>query len=63
MVSPELEREYARRGIGLIPLNDGVEQLLHELGEGDRENVQIVMMCGNPEISRVAQPQSEHAGN
>jgi len=62
MVSPELEREYARRGIGLIPLNDGVEQLLRELREGDRENVQIVMMCGNPEISRVAQPQTEHAG-
>jgi NAD(P)-dependent dehydrogenase (short-subunit alcohol dehydrogenase family) len=63
MVSPELEREYARRGIGLIALNDGVEQLLHELREGDRGNVQLVMMCGNPELSRVAQAQSEHAGN
>jgi acyl transferase domain-containing protein/NAD(P)H-dependent flavin oxidoreductase YrpB (nitropropane dioxygenase family)/NAD(P)-dependent dehydrogenase (short-subunit alcohol dehydrogenase family)/acyl carrier protein len=63
MVSPELEREYARRGIGLIPLHDGVELLLRELRGGDRENVQIVMMCGNPERSGVLQPQSEFAGN
>jgi NAD(P)-dependent dehydrogenase (short-subunit alcohol dehydrogenase family)/acyl carrier protein len=63
MVSPELEREYARRGIGLIPVHDGVELLLRELREGDRENVQIVMMCGNPERSSVIQPQSEYAGN
>jgi acyl transferase domain-containing protein/NAD(P)H-dependent flavin oxidoreductase YrpB (nitropropane dioxygenase family)/NAD(P)-dependent dehydrogenase (short-subunit alcohol dehydrogenase family)/acyl carrier protein len=63
MVSPELEREYARRGIGLIPLHDGVDLLLHELREGDRENVQIVMMCGNPEKTSASQPQSEHAGN
>jgi NAD(P)-dependent dehydrogenase (short-subunit alcohol dehydrogenase family) len=63
MVSPELEREYARRGIGLIPLNDGVELLLHELREGDRKHVQIVMMCGNPESSDVPQTQSVHAGN
>jgi NAD(P)-dependent dehydrogenase (short-subunit alcohol dehydrogenase family) len=62
MVSPELEREYARRGIGLIPLKDGVDLLLHELREGGRENVQIVMMCGDPERSGVAQPQSVHAG-
>jgi acyl transferase domain-containing protein/NAD(P)H-dependent flavin oxidoreductase YrpB (nitropropane dioxygenase family)/NAD(P)-dependent dehydrogenase (short-subunit alcohol dehydrogenase family) len=63
MVSPELEREYARRGIGLIPLHDGVELLLHELREGDRENVQIVMMCGHPESAGVPQPQSVHAGS
>jgi acyl transferase domain-containing protein/NAD(P)H-dependent flavin oxidoreductase YrpB (nitropropane dioxygenase family)/NAD(P)-dependent dehydrogenase (short-subunit alcohol dehydrogenase family)/acyl carrier protein len=63
MVSPELEREYARRGIGLIPLHEGVDLLLHELREGDRENVQIVMMCGTPERSRIPEPQSEHAGH
>jgi malonyl CoA-acyl carrier protein transacylase/NAD(P)-dependent dehydrogenase (short-subunit alcohol dehydrogenase family) len=63
MVSPELEREYARRGIGLIPVHDGVDLLLRELREGDRENVQVVMMCGNPEMSSLPQPQSEHAGN
>jgi acyl transferase domain-containing protein/NAD(P)H-dependent flavin oxidoreductase YrpB (nitropropane dioxygenase family)/NAD(P)-dependent dehydrogenase (short-subunit alcohol dehydrogenase family) len=63
MVSPELEREYARRGIGLIPLQDGVDLLLHELHEGDRENVQLVMMCGNPETSSVSRARSEFAGN
>jgi NAD(P)-dependent dehydrogenase (short-subunit alcohol dehydrogenase family) len=62
MVSPELEREYARRGIGLIPLADGVELLLHELREGDREDVQIVMMRGTPESISVPQPRSVHAG-
>jgi acyl transferase domain-containing protein/NAD(P)H-dependent flavin oxidoreductase YrpB (nitropropane dioxygenase family)/NAD(P)-dependent dehydrogenase (short-subunit alcohol dehydrogenase family) len=63
MVSPELEREYARRGIGLIPLQDGVDLLLHELHEGDRENVQLVMMCGHPEMSTVSRARSEFAGN
>jgi acyl transferase domain-containing protein/NAD(P)H-dependent flavin oxidoreductase YrpB (nitropropane dioxygenase family) len=63
MVSPELEREYARRGIGLIPLHDGVELLLHELREGDRDNVQIVVMCGNAEKYTIPEPHSEHAGN
>jgi hypothetical protein len=62
MVSPELEREYARRGIGLIPLHDGVELLLHELREGDREDVQVIMMCGSPESMSVPQPRSAHAG-
>jgi acyl transferase domain-containing protein/NAD(P)H-dependent flavin oxidoreductase YrpB (nitropropane dioxygenase family)/NAD(P)-dependent dehydrogenase (short-subunit alcohol dehydrogenase family)/acyl carrier protein len=62
MVSPELEREYARRGIGLIPLHDGVEALLHELREGDREDVQIIMMCGSPESMSVPQLRSVHAG-
>jgi NAD(P)-dependent dehydrogenase (short-subunit alcohol dehydrogenase family) len=62
MVSPELEREYARRGIGLIPLNDGVELLLHELREGDHEDAQIVVMCGTPETVSAAQLRSAHAG-
>jgi hypothetical protein len=62
MVSPELEREYARRGIGLIPLNDGVELLLQELCEGDREDVQIVMMCGTPESISPPQPLRAYAG-
>ena len=44
MVSPELEREYARRGIGLIPMTDGVEALLQELRYGERQDVQVVMM-------------------
>ena len=44
MVSPQLEREYARRGIGLIPMTDGVEALLQELRYGERQDVQVVMM-------------------
>ena len=34
MVSPELEREYERRGIGLVDPDDGVMALLHEIGAG-----------------------------
>lgn len=34
MVSPELEREYERRGIGLIPLEAGVDRFFEELLEG-----------------------------
>ena len=48
MVSPELEREYARRGIGLIPCQDGVRALLDELaapwGPG-----RVVVMRARPE--------------
>ena len=36
MVSPELEREYARRGIGLIDPDAGVGALLAELLHGPR---------------------------
>jgi hypothetical protein len=31
MVSPELDREYARRGVGLVHPDDGVARLLDEL--------------------------------
>ena len=48
MVSAELEREYARRGIGLIPLDAGVDALLRELSFGRREDTQVVLMCGTP---------------
>src|SRR6185369_2841995 len=34
MVRPELEREYARRGVGLITPDEGVQRFLHELLEG-----------------------------
>jgi NAD(P)-dependent dehydrogenase (short-subunit alcohol dehydrogenase family) len=46
MVSEELEREYARRGIGLIDVEQGVDQLLRELANpGDP---QVVLMCADP---------------
>jgi malonyl CoA-acyl carrier protein transacylase/NAD(P)-dependent dehydrogenase (short-subunit alcohol dehydrogenase family) len=44
MVSPELRREYRRRGIGLIPLGEGVERLLQEITSGPPDDAQIVIM-------------------
>ncbi|WP_034485609.1 type I polyketide synthase [Actinomadura oligospora] len=46
MVSPELEREYARRGITLISPDAGVACLLRELSHG--RDAQVVYMCGEP---------------
>ena len=46
MVSAELEREYARRGIGLIDPDDGVDCLLAELALGS--DPQVLYMCGDP---------------
>ncbi len=54
MVSPELEREYARKGIGLIPVNEGVDALLHELQFGVKEDTQVVFMCATPESMDMA---------
>ncbi|MBL7617869.1 type I polyketide synthase [Frankia sp. AgB1.8] len=50
MVSAELEREYARRGIGLIEPAEGVAALLHELSSphasGTQGPAQVVYLCG-----------------
>ncbi len=54
MVSPELEREYARKGIGLIPLKAGVDALLQELQFGEKEDTQVVLMCATPESMDMA---------
>ena len=48
MVSPELEREYARRGIGLVDPSEGVAALLAELAAGDGAP-QVVVMRSTPE--------------
>ncbi|MCB9727187.1 MAG: SDR family NAD(P)-dependent oxidoreductase [Deltaproteobacteria bacterium] len=48
MVTPELEREYARRGIGLIPLEAGVEAFIDELIRGDEADAQIILMRATP---------------
>jgi acyl transferase domain-containing protein/NAD(P)H-dependent flavin oxidoreductase YrpB (nitropropane dioxygenase family)/acyl carrier protein len=45
MVSPELEREYARRGITLIDPEAGVSCLLRELTHG--ADAQVIYMCGD----------------
>jgi acyl transferase domain-containing protein/NAD(P)-dependent dehydrogenase (short-subunit alcohol dehydrogenase family) len=57
MVSPELEREYERRGIGLVDPADGVMALLHEIGEPTGP-AQLVVMRGTPEAFG---PPLEHA--
>ncbi len=48
MVSPELEREYARRGIGLISCEDGVAALLDELAAPSGPG-RVVVMRARPE--------------
>ncbi len=49
MVSPELAREYARRGIGLIDPVEGVEALLAELAGPLDGPAQVVYMCADAE--------------
>jgi acyl transferase domain-containing protein/NAD(P)H-dependent flavin oxidoreductase YrpB (nitropropane dioxygenase family)/NAD(P)-dependent dehydrogenase (short-subunit alcohol dehydrogenase family) len=48
MVTPELEREYARRGIGLIPMEAGVAAFIDELLRGDEADAQIILMRATP---------------
>ncbi|CAM2068494.1 SDR family NAD(P)-dependent oxidoreductase [Sulfidibacter corallicola] len=54
MVSPELEREYARRGIGLISPETGVAAFMDELHRGHRGDTQVVWMCATPENMALA---------
>jgi NAD(P)-dependent dehydrogenase (short-subunit alcohol dehydrogenase family) len=42
MVTPDLEREYARRGIDLIPPEEGVQRFLEELTSPDAAHVVVV---------------------
>jgi NAD(P)-dependent dehydrogenase (short-subunit alcohol dehydrogenase family)/acyl carrier protein len=53
MVSAEVEREYARRGIGLIEPEDGVACLLAELARGTEP--QVMYMRGEPAAFEVGQ--------
>ena len=48
MVSPELTREYAKRGIGLIDPDAGVAGFLDELLHGSAEQAQVILMRGDP---------------
>ncbi len=47
MVTPELAREYERRGVGLIDPDEGVAGLIAELRHGIRDP-QVVLMCAVP---------------
>ncbi|MBC7530967.1 MAG: KR domain-containing protein [Oligoflexus sp.] len=49
MVTPELEHEYKRRGIGLIPPAVGSQRFLDELRFGEHNTRQVVIMSGSPE--------------
>jgi NAD(P)-dependent dehydrogenase (short-subunit alcohol dehydrogenase family) len=49
MVSPALEAEYARRGIGAIAPNEGVAALARELTWGDRFDAQVIYACADTE--------------
>jgi len=48
MVDDALARSYVARGIGLIPLDEGVEALLDELGYEEGET-QVALICAAPE--------------
>jgi acyl transferase domain-containing protein/NAD(P)H-dependent flavin oxidoreductase YrpB (nitropropane dioxygenase family)/NADP-dependent 3-hydroxy acid dehydrogenase YdfG len=52
MVTPELRREYARRGIGLIPADAGIESFFEELAHGPKEDAQVLL--ANADLSRLA---------
>jgi NAD(P)-dependent dehydrogenase (short-subunit alcohol dehydrogenase family) len=45
MVSPELQREYAKRGIGLIDPPSGVASLLDEIFNGQASTDQVILMA------------------
>ncbi len=44
MVSPELEREYVRRGVGLIEPEEGIKALLDEIFSDQSTNSQVILM-------------------
>jgi NAD(P)-dependent dehydrogenase (short-subunit alcohol dehydrogenase family) len=52
MVSPELTREYAKRGIGLIDPEAGVASFLDELLHGSINDAQVILMRGDPAALR-----------
>lgn len=45
MVSPELRREFAQRGVSLIPVEIGCERLIEEITQG-RKGEASVLICG-----------------
>ncbi|MDO9453308.1 MAG: SDR family NAD(P)-dependent oxidoreductase [Stagnimonas sp.] len=63
MVSESLKNEYQRKGIGLIPQQEGVDALLRELSNKGGDS-QVVLMCGKPESfdGRAAAKPSDEVG-
>jgi hypothetical protein len=52
MVGADLQSEYERRGIGLIPLEGGVQALMRELGARGGGPSQVMLMNADPEQLR-----------
>jgi hypothetical protein len=48
LVSPELAREYVKRGFALIDAEAGVESLLAELSFGAKEQANVVLSATRP---------------
>ncbi|MEO1428838.1 MAG: SDR family NAD(P)-dependent oxidoreductase [Cyanobacteria bacterium J06633_8] len=46
MVTPELKKEFARRGIEIIPVEAGAKMLVNELNDSFRDSTQVVI--GSP---------------
>jgi NAD(P)-dependent dehydrogenase (short-subunit alcohol dehydrogenase family) len=56
MVSPELEKEFARRGIGLISALSGCESMDRELRYGRKGDVEVLLTNGGWETPGETQP-------
>jgi acyl transferase domain-containing protein/NAD(P)-dependent dehydrogenase (short-subunit alcohol dehydrogenase family) len=50
MVSDELAREYARQGVGLIPVDEGIRRLFQELEWGPATDAQVILMAAEPSV-------------
>jgi acyl transferase domain-containing protein/NAD(P)H-dependent flavin oxidoreductase YrpB (nitropropane dioxygenase family) len=61
MVSPELEREYARRGVGLLDPDQGVAALLAEMASRPGDPAQVVVMRADPEALVPERPDPDRA--
>ncbi|MGH9076392.1 MAG: SDR family NAD(P)-dependent oxidoreductase, partial [Acidimicrobiales bacterium] len=61
MVSPALERSFARRGVGLISPSEGVACLLRELALGSPSTACAVAMRAHPDQMRPAAPPARAA--
>jgi len=61
MVSAELQRQFSRRGIGLISSHDGCRRMDQELRRGRKGEVEVLLTAGGWETSPKALS-SEHTG-
>ena len=62
MVTPELEREYARRGIALISAEHGATALLSELAWGDPQHCQVLYLGGGDDPFAFIRPPAAPEG-